>query len=76
MFSTGGGGPGFCCTALSFGSEEGAQVTKLLLRAALAKGAGRMAAERAIELARKPLRGMADRATLKIEAIVITKVCC
>lgn len=73
ILSTGGGGPGFCCTALNLGSEVGAQVTKLLLRAALAKGAGRMTLERANVLARKLLRGIADRAMLKMEAIVLKK---
>lgn len=28
MFSTGGGGPGFCCLTLGFGVDDGAHVTK------------------------------------------------
>lgn len=69
IFSTGGGGPGFCCVALICGTELGAQVTKVLAtltdRAALI-----LEALLARAVARKVEREAADLAIFKRELML------
>lgn len=70
IFSTGGGGPGFCCLPLGFGVEEGAQVTKVFFAMADRAKLTRVAAEGAAPLPIAALiaeRGAADLAREKRE---------
>lgn len=81
MFSTGGGGPGFCCRELSEGSEVGAQVTKVFLRPAGLAVAVRAMLRRDAEeappmAARTDVRGAVERAREKREAMLGRVVVC